>query len=194
MLGLASSLSRSALSVARIDRTKYPEKSFPAADYSFGFDQLRFSDHPPVENFPLAGDQSFLPSEPSRNPRFREMISDFAQQLSGPFPGLVASSPYDYGDPDVWNSLRRATLKMPDTTEEETDNERWTGEEEENVDAVVEMRDAFEENLSEEHQAAIARLMELGFDKDMVTPVMFMCQGDEKQARLILTETLRSMP
>jgi hypothetical protein len=84
---------------------------------------------------------------------------------------------------------------MPNTTEEETDDEEFVGEEEEeDVDAIVEMRDGFEENLSPGDDETIAKLMGLGFDRNIVTPVLFMCQGDEQMATHILTQILASMP
>jgi hypothetical protein len=94
----------------------------------------------------------------------------------------------EYQEPD-----RRGFLRFP-TTEEEDDNTDGGHNEEEDIGAIIESRDAFEENLSPEHEEIVARLMALGFDRNMVTPVMFMAQGDEAVAREFLVRALESMP
>jgi hypothetical protein len=54
--------------------------------------------------------------------------------------------------------------------------------EEEDIEGILELRDSFEENLSPEHEAAVDRLVGLGYDRIFVTPIMFMCQGNEQAA------------
>jgi hypothetical protein len=62
------------------------------------------------------------------------------------------------------------------TTKEELDEEEDATDEEE--EAMFELRDSFEENMSPEHQAAVERLVQLGYDRAFVTPILFICHGD----------------
>jgi hypothetical protein len=186
-LGLSDSLDPPPLTVTRVDRTKYPEKSFPGGDFAYRFDQAPFADHLLPDDFPVAIDQSH-PRTRHNNARVRDLVNDVSRHLTGPLGDLIPFVPPDYQEPD-----RRAFFRFPNTEEEDANSDGGHGEEED-FGQIYESREAFEENMSPEHEEIVARLMALGFDRNMITPVMLMSQGNEAVAREFLVRAIESMP
>jgi hypothetical protein len=58
-----------------------------------------------------------------------------------------------------------------------------TGEEldEEDVEAIIEMRDSSEESFSPELEAAVDRLAAFGFDRILLTPTLLVRHGDDRE-------------
>jgi hypothetical protein len=182
------------VTVVCVNTALYPEKSFPAADFSYSFDDVRFADHDLVDDFPC-GESSDTPQRREANARLRAIIDDVSERMSDPLAHLMAPVEYNYQDiMSMGNSRRRRhVLHLPSTSEEELDEEEENSEEED-LDRIIETRDAFEENLSPESEEVLLRLMALGFDRNIVAPVMVQCQGDEDRVRAILQQIIDAMP
>jgi hypothetical protein len=177
------------LSITHIDKSTFPEKSFPRADFSFAIDHPLFRSG--TNDFPEAEVPSYIRSTRPRA-NVQDLVEDVARYLSGPLSGVIPPPQYDYREPDPPRRSRFRPNRM-DITGEELDEEEEKNEEED-VDGIIEMRDSFEENLSPENEAAVDRLTALGFDRNFVTPVLFMCHGDERVAAEFLTRAREVAP
>jgi hypothetical protein len=176
------------VTVSYIDKSKFPEKFFPRADYSFPVDHPLF--RTATNDFPDADAPSFIRAGRQRV-QPHDLVEDVARHLSGPFPGLIPMPQFDYRDPEPRRSRFRGA--RIDLTVEELDEEEEQNEEED-VEGILEMRDSFEENLSPELEATVDRLMALGFDRNFVTPILFMCHGDERFATEFLSRARDVVP
>lgn len=83
--------------------------------------------------------------------------------------------------------------------EEEKDNddafEEYDGEEEEfaeGIDEIMEMKENYEESMTPEIEQSVERLMKLGFDRNLVTPLLFML-GDEEKTMQFLQKPYNDM-
>jgi hypothetical protein len=178
--------------IAQIVRARYPGKSFPVADYSLPLDFPFGRTQPSAGDFP----ESWIPPYLARSQgveHTEEIVNDLADHLADPIARFVSMPQYEYREPEATARMRRAGLFRINLTKEELDEEEETNEEED-VDAFIELRDNFEEDLSPEHGAVIDRLDALGFDRMLVTPILFMSQGDERVATEFLMKALEAMP
>lgn len=83
--------------------------------------------------------------------------------------------------------------------EEEKDNEdafeEYDDEEEdlaEGIDEIMEMKENYEESMTPEIEQSVERLTKLGFDRNLVTPLLFML-GDEEKTMQFLQKTFDAM-
>lgn len=83
--------------------------------------------------------------------------------------------------------------------EEEKDNEdafeEYDDEEEdlaEGIDEIMEMKENYEESMTPEIEQSVERLTKLGFDRNLVTPLLFML-GDEEKTMQFLQKAFDAM-
>jgi hypothetical protein len=181
-----------AITIAKIVRARYPEKSFPVADYALPLDFPLARTRPSVSDFPESGMPPYMTRSQDVD-NTHEIVNDLVGHLANPLAGLIPIPQYEYREPAPTARMRRPALWRVNLMKEELDEEEESNEEEE-VEALIEMRDNFEEDVSPEREAILDRLEALGFDRAFVSPVLFMAQGDERAATEFLTKALESMP
>jgi hypothetical protein len=174
-----------------ISKSDFPEKGFARADYAFTIDDLRFPCHPSVEDFP----DTELPGQArtNRNERVRAVVADITQRVFGSNTFRSIASDFDFSNANLdyypYVQVRRRRRARCISAEEE-DGDPGAGSEEEDVETVMEMRDDFEVSLSPEHEAMVTRLADLGFDRSLVTPLLFLMQGNENLTRSLMEAVL----
>ena len=174
--------------VSMIRKSEFPLKAFPGSDLALSVDRLRFPERPNYEDIPTVEVPRFM-----RCTRESSQIQAMASDLARSFCESEMPTGVDYSERDVRIRNRRRITSRNATAEEEQTGEEEEPSEEEDLDAILELRDSFEENLSQEHEEMVDRLAELGFDRNFVTPILFMCQGDEVRTREFLTDALQVM-
>lgn len=175
------------LTVYLIEKTIFPQKAYPGSDLSFPVDRLRFAVGPDFEDIPTADVPTFM-----RCTRENSQIQEMASEMARAFCNSGTPPQVEYPDRGApLRNRRRITACNAAAEEEQTGEEEAS--EEEDLDAILELRDSFEENLSPEHEEMVERLATLGFDRNFITPILFMSQGDEVRTREFLTNALQLM-
>lgn len=174
--------------VTLVNKSDFPVKAFPMSDFSLALDRHRFARKPISEDFPDIDVPPFM-RRTRDGAHMRDMIGDIAGSLND-----VSITP----QPERTESRQNRRLRDFGSLVQTTPEEEQIGEEEEEMykeddDAIMELRDSFEENLSVNDERVIEELSHLGFDRSFITPILFMCQGDEVVTRELLERALEQM-
>jgi hypothetical protein len=173
-----SEISGENLSLTCISLSDFPEKSFPASDYSVDLDRLRFEDHKPADDFPDSEAPPFLRGN---QPERVESVPGSTHPFTF-LPGLGRES-------NPRSPRRSYRISMSEEEDGEDPVDPGYGR----IDAVLEERDNFQEALSPHDEEVVRSLAQLGFDRAIVTPLLFIADGDESTTRGLLDAALASM-
>ncbi|OHT08281.1 hypothetical protein TRFO_04883 [Tritrichomonas foetus] len=202
------------LTIALMNKGVYPDRAFPRADFELPVDvgilNPNPSFFPPIEGpkyYHHAGHAvtSLVEEQMEQAASFPSVFSAIqnlenfelrANQIQEAQNNMGASN----GNLNGLRNPRNRRLHLfdprshPEEEQQPEDNgDRSDGEYEEeiteDIDEIMEMKECYEENMTEEQQASVDKLVALGFDKNLVTPLLFML-GDEEKTMQFLQKSI----
>ena len=77
---------------------------------------------------------------------------------------------------------------------DENEDEAYDDEEDfaDDIDEIMEMKENYEENMTDEQKKCVDKFVDMGFDKNLVTPLLFMI-GDEEKTMQFLQKAFDEM-
>lgn len=136
------------IKLSYIDKSVYPDKTYPRVDYAFSVDHLRFSD-------PNSTDQDF-PEEVrpnifnqdriERNQYMQNVVNDSNSMYLSMF-GIRANFDYQRSQPSIMNRMADRIVPSMEEEEDGKDEKKLNQFEEEDIDFLLELNDSITDEI-----------------------------------------------